>query len=82
MIRFRDHTQTQQSRCESWDEWTTHSTDFYLTKRHSQEIDILDSGGIRTRNPSKREAADPLLRPRGRREVRRLFSEVVYCIMN
>jgi hypothetical protein len=31
----------------------------------SQETSIISSGGIRTRNPSKREAADPHLRLRG-----------------
>jgi hypothetical protein len=33
--------------------------------QHSQKTDIHASGGIRTRNPSKRAAADPRLRPRG-----------------
>jgi len=31
-------------------------------------------GGIRTRNPSKKAAADPLLRPRGHRD--RLFNAI------
>jgi len=34
-------------------------------KQHSQKTDIHATGGIRTQNPSKREAADPHLRPRG-----------------
>ena len=33
--------------------------------QHSQETDIHALGGIRTRNPSKRAAADPHLRQRG-----------------
>jgi hypothetical protein len=33
--------------------------------QQSEEIDSYDAGGIRTRNPSRRAAADPRLRPRG-----------------
>ena len=33
--------------------------------QHSLETDINATGGIRTRSPSKREAEDPCLRPRG-----------------
>jgi len=33
--------------------------------QHSQETDIPAPGGVRTHNPSKREAANPRLRPRG-----------------
>ena len=33
--------------------------------QHTQETDIHAPGGIRIRNPSKRAAADPRLRPRG-----------------
>ena len=33
--------------------------------QHSEEKDIHALGGIRTRNPDKRAAADPRLRPRG-----------------
>jgi hypothetical protein len=33
--------------------------------QHSQERDIHDTGGIRTRNPSKPAAADPRLRLQG-----------------
>ena len=36
--------------------------------QHSHQTDIHAPGGIRTRNPSKREAADPRLRPRGHRD--------------
>ena len=33
--------------------------------QHSQQRDVHTPGGIRTRNPSMRAAADPRLRPRG-----------------
>jgi len=33
--------------------------------QHSQHTDIYALGGIRTRNPSKQEAAEPRLTPRG-----------------
>ena len=36
--------------------------------QHSQQTDIRASEGIRTRNPSKRAAADPRTRPRGHRD--------------
>jgi hypothetical protein len=39
-------------------------TDIPHSTRHSQHTDTHASGGIRTRNPSKREAANPRLRPR------------------
>jgi hypothetical protein len=35
--------------------------------QHSQQRDIHGPGEVRTRNPNKRVAADPLLRPRDRR---------------
>jgi hypothetical protein len=33
--------------------------------QHSQQTDIHAAGGIRTRSPTKRAAADPHLKPRG-----------------
>jgi hypothetical protein len=42
--------------------WTSDQPD---NSQHSQETDIHDRVKIRTRNPSKRAAADQLLRPRG-----------------
>jgi hypothetical protein len=36
--------------------------------QHSQEIDTHAPSGIRTRNPSKHEAADPRVRRRGHRD--------------
>jgi hypothetical protein len=48
------------------DEWSVRRRDRYLyNTQHSQETDIHAPGGIRSRNPSKRTAADPRLRPRG-----------------
>ena len=38
-----------------------------ISPSHSQKKNIDDPGGIRTRNPNKREAADLPLRPRGHR---------------
>ena len=43
--------------------------------QHSQETDIHASGGIRTHNSNTREAPDPRLRPRGRRDRQRLLTE-------
>ena len=46
--------------------WTSDKPDAVLTIRNNyKETDIHASGGIRTRNPRKRAAADPRLRPRG-----------------
>jgi hypothetical protein len=39
--------------------------DLYLTTQHSKERDVHAPDGIRTRNPTKRTAADPRLRVRG-----------------
>jgi hypothetical protein len=41
--------------------------------QHSQQTDIHVPGGIRTRNPSKRAAADLRLRPRGHRNSQSPF---------
>ena len=38
---------------------------FVLTVKHTQQTNIHAPGGIQTRNPSKRSAADPRLRPPG-----------------
>jgi hypothetical protein len=47
------------------DEELAHGRYLYLhNKRHSQKTDIHDLYGIRIRNPSKRVAADPRLKPR------------------
>jgi len=52
--------------------------------QHSQEADIPAPDGIRTRNPSKQAAADPLLRPRGhcRRPITIIISYESYsCLL-
>jgi hypothetical protein len=48
--------------------------DLYLTKQHSQDKEIQAPDWIRTRNPSKRAAADPHLRPRGHRDRHKLYT--------
>ena len=47
-------------------EWSARRRDLYLTTHdtHNRQTS-MPPGGIRTRNPSKRAAADPRLRPRG-----------------
>ena len=50
------------------DEWTSYQPiagPVPDNTQFSQDTDIPAPGGIRTRNPSKRAAADPRLRPRG-----------------
>jgi hypothetical protein len=48
------------------DEGSAHCRDLYLTNtQHSQQTNIHAPGGIRTRDPSRRPAADPRLRPLG-----------------
>jgi hypothetical protein len=48
------------------DEWSARHRDLYLTKHNiQQQTDIYAASGIRTRNPTKRAAADPRLRRRG-----------------
>ena len=48
--------------------------------QHLQETDIHAPGGIRTRNPSKRAAADLRLRPLGHRDRRRYVPSK--CLQN
>ena len=48
---------------------TTHNTD----KRGIS----MNTGGIRTRNPSKRAGADPLLRPRGHSDRLKVGTKVL-----
>ena len=66
-LRFRDHTQWHIAVGRTFlDEWSAHRRDLYLTNtQHSQQTNINAPGGIRTRNPSGRAAADPRLRPLG-----------------
>ena len=46
------------------DEWSARRRELWLTQ-HPQEIDVHASAGIRTRNPSMRAAAEPLITRRG-----------------
>jgi hypothetical protein len=51
------------------DEWPARRRDLYLTTHNPQppkQTDMLTAGGSRTRSPSKRAAAHPRLRSRGR----------------
>jgi hypothetical protein len=52
-----------------------------VTTHNSQNTDIHDPAGIGTRNPSKRTAADPRLRPRGHRDRPKFIDTHVeiYC---
>ena len=51
------------------DEGSARRRHLYLTTHNTHKRQhIYASGGIRTRNPSKRAAADPRLRPRGHRD--------------
>ena len=69
-----------------WLLWTSGQPDTEIlpdNTKHSQETDIHESGGIRTRNPSKRSAADPRHKPRGHSDRQfaslRIFNYVFLC---
>ena len=66
LSRIHDHTQTQHTRQDSSGRVIS-QTQKHLpdNTQHSQETDVHAPGGIRIHNSSKREAADPRLRPRG-----------------
>jgi hypothetical protein len=66
-LRFQDHTQWHTTVGRTpLDEWSARRRDLYLTDtQQSQQTNIHAPGGIRTRNPSRRAAADPRLRPLG-----------------
>ena len=71
ILRFQDHTQRRTTIGRTpLDEWSTRRKDFYLTAQSHQK-NIHATGGIRTHNHSKREAADLRLRTRGHWEQRR-----------
>jgi hypothetical protein len=66
LSRLHDRTQAHHTR------WDSSGRVISPTQRnlpdntqHSQETNIHDPGGIRIHGPSKRESADPRLRPRG-----------------
>ena len=66
LLRLHDHTQTHHTWLDSPRRGIGPSQrPLPDSTQHSQETDIHAPGGIRTRNPSKRAAADPPLRPRG-----------------
>jgi len=67
----RSHTATHHNRYDS-SGWVICSSQRPLpdNTQHSQQTDTYASGGIRTRNPGKRAAADPCIRPRGHRDLR------------
>jgi hypothetical protein len=55
--------------------------------QHSKETDIHAPGGIRTRNPSRRAAANPHIRPRGHwdwqfQSFMSVFKLKVVCTLN
>jgi hypothetical protein len=50
------------------DKGSARRRDLHLTTHSTHKTDIHASGGIRTRSPSKRAAADRPLRPRGHRD--------------
>ena len=62
------------------DEWSVRRRDLYLTTHNTHKTDIHAPGGIRTRNPSKREAAGPCLTPRGHwNRLLGRFTLLIFC---
>ena len=67
LSRIHDHTQTHHTRYDSSGRMISPSQrPLPDNTQQSQQTDTYALGGIRTRNPSRRATADPLLRPRGR----------------
>ena len=64
-MRFRDHTHACHVRKDS--SGAVNGALPY-SSQHSEKTDIHATGGIRTRNPSKRTAVEPLLRPWSHRD--------------
>ena len=65
-LRFLDHTQGRTTVGRTpLDEWSARRRNLYLTTHNTQQTNIHAPGGIRTRDLSKRVAADLRLRPRG-----------------
>ena len=63
LCRTQRHTQTHTFSRTPLDEGSARRRGFYLhNTQHSHETNIHSPGGIRTRNPSKRAAADLRLR--------------------
>ena len=66
LSRIHDHTQTHHTREDSSGRVTSPTQrPVPNNTQHSQQTDIHAPGGIQTRNPSKRAAANPRLRPCG-----------------
>ena len=62
---MHDHTQTHSVGLLLTSDHLDAETCLPDNTQHSQQTNVHAPGGIRTRNPSRRTAADPLLRPRG-----------------
>jgi hypothetical protein len=78
------HTHTQILVSAPLDEWSARRRD-YLTTHDTHNRHIHDPGGIRIRNPSKRTAADPRLRPPGNRDRQNdgvYKSNIISCHLN
>ena len=66
LSRIHDHTQTHHTRQDSSGRVTSPTQrPVPNNTQHSQQTDIHVPGGIQTRNPGKRAAANPRLRPCG-----------------
>jgi hypothetical protein len=63
-MRFLDHTQTNTHQDYSRPAIGPGQRPLPDNTKHSEERDVYAPGGIRTRNPSKRKAIYPRLRPR------------------
>jgi len=60
LSRLHDHTQTHYARWNSSGRVISRTQEpVPVTTQHPQESDIYNPGGIRTRSPNKRAAADP-----------------------
>jgi hypothetical protein len=68
----------------SLDEGSVRHRELYLTKHNNHKRQIfMPPGGIQTRNPSKRAALDPRLRPRGHWDwLGRILIYVIGSIVN
>ena len=82
VLRFRDHTQWHTTVGRTpLHEWSASRRDLYLTNtQHPQQTNIPAPGGIRTRNPSRRAAADQRIRPLGHWD--RHYSDLRFIIDN
>jgi len=66
LVRFLYHAQWRATVVRTpLDTWSARDRDLYLTTHNTHKRHIHSPGGIRTHNPSKREATHPRLRLRG-----------------